>query len=64
MRIIVHRQTLTDGSAVYDVDLLQDQDQLILHARDEATARKVASGIRDAINECLDEPIEWICDYR
>jgi hypothetical protein len=63
MKIIVHKKTLTDGSAVYNVELLQGRNQIILHAPDEMKAREVAAQIRDAVNECLNDAVETIYDY-
>jgi len=63
MKIIIHKEELTDGSAAYNVELLQDKNQIILHAPDEMKAREVAAEIRDAVNECFDDPIETIFDY-
>ena len=63
MKIIIHKQELTDHSAVFDVQLLSGKDQITLPAPSEIKAREVAAQIRDAMNECLDEVIETIMEY-
>jgi len=63
MTIIIHKRELTDGSGVFDVQLLDGKDSITLHPGDESTARRVASEIRDAVNDCLGIPIEWMMDY-
>ena len=59
MKITVVREVLSDGSEVFNVKLRQEENLILLLARNEQEARMVAAEIRDAVNWCLDEPIEF-----